>query len=132
MLNDIFALGRILTGCYWFCILIWVSTYTANLAAFLTVKNAAQSIKNLDDIVRSSQYQVGIIESTSTAESFKTSQYSPHKKIWTRILADETFVQNTSHGIKWVRDKEGFVFINDGPILRHIANQKPCDLAVGK
>ncbi|XP_078384274.1 glutamate receptor ionotropic, kainate 3-like isoform X2 [Oculina patagonica] len=121
--------GRILTGCYWFCILIWVSTYTANLAAFLTVKNAAQSINNLDDIV-SSSHQVGIIASTSTAESFKTSQYPPHKKIWNRIQADNTFVKNTSQGIKWVREREGFVFLTDGPILRHIANQRPCDLTV--
>lgn len=131
MLKQYFVLGRILTGCYWFCILIWVSTYTANLAAFLTVKNAAQSINNLDDIV-SSSHQVGIIGSTSTAESFKTSRYPPHQKIWTRIQADETFVKNTSQGIKWVREREGFVFINDGPILRHIANQRPCDLTVGK
>ena len=126
-----FLLGRILTGCYWFCILIWVSTYTANLAAFLTVKNAAQPINNLDDIERTS-HQVAIIASTSTYASFKTSQYAPHKKIWQRIQADKTFVQNTSQGVQWVRDRKNFAFIWDGPILKHFANQRPCDLRTGK
>ena len=123
--------GRILTGCYWFCILIWVSTYTANLAAFLTVKNAAHPIKNLEDIVKTS-HQVGVISSSSTQASFKNSQYEPHKKIWQRMKADQSFVHNTSQGVQWVREKESFVFINDGPINQHIANQRPCDLTTSK
>ena len=126
-----FSVGRVLTGCYWFCILIWVSTYTANLAAFLTVKNAAYPIQKLEDIVKTS-HQVGVINSTSTHESFKNTQYEPHKKIWQRIKADQSLVRNTSHGIQLVRRKQSFVFMNDGPILENIANQRPCDLMTGK
>ena len=122
-----FSVGRILTGCYWFCILIWVSTYTANLAAFLTVKNAASPITNLEDIAKTSHH-VGVIGSSSTQESFKNSQYEPHQKIWQRMKADQSFVKNTSQGVQWVREKGSFVFINDGPINQHIVNQRPCDL----
>ena len=130
--HDYFTfLGRILTGCYWFCILIWVSTYTANLAAFFTVKNVESPINNLDDIVRSN-YKVAMVKSGSTYDFFKTSQYETHRKIWHRLQADKSSVKNTAQGVKWVREKEEFVFIYDGPIVKHAANQKPCDLTTGK
>ena len=122
--------GRILTGCYWFCILVWVSTYTANLAAFLTVKNAANAIKSLEDVAKTS-YQVGVIGSSSTAESFANTHYLPFVKIWQRIKAEETFVQNTSDGIQQVREKANFVLVGDGTKLEYIANHRPCDLMTG-
>ena len=79
-----------------------------------------------------SPYQVGILESSSTYEAFKTSQYETYKKIWHRIQTGGTVVQSISEGIQWVRDRQEFVFINDGPTLRYAANQPPCDLTVGK
>ncbi|KAL9962102.1 hypothetical protein ACROYT_G031174 [Oculina patagonica] len=119
--------GRILTGCYWFCVLILVSTYTANLAAFLTVKNAEQPIRNLEDIVDSS-YRVAVVESSSSYEFLKTSQYEAYRKIWHRIQTGNTMVESTSQGVQWVREKDKFVFIYERPILRYVANQQPCDL----
>ncbi|XP_078384338.1 glutamate receptor ionotropic, kainate 2-like isoform X1 [Oculina patagonica] len=119
--------ARILTGSYWFCILILVSTYTANLAAFLTVKKAQHSIRSLEDILDSS-YQVAVIESSSQYEFFKTSQYEPYRKIWHKIQTENTIVKSTSQGVQWVREKEKRVFTSDGPFLRYVANQPPCDL----
>ncbi|XP_068737794.1 glutamate receptor 2-like isoform X1 [Montipora capricornis] len=117
--------GRILAGCYWFCILIWVSTYTANLAAFFTVKNAEDPIANLEDIVKSS-YQVGVLDSSSTHAFFQSSTYYLHQKIWSRMER----VKNAEEGVRWVREKDKFVFISDGPMLQYIANQPPCNLKV--
>ncbi|XP_022787790.1 glutamate receptor 4-like isoform X1 [Stylophora pistillata] len=119
--------GRILSGCYWFCILIMISTYTANLAAFLAVKDNDNPINNLEDIV-SSSYQVAVIESGSTYEAFRTSQYGTHKKIWKRMVAAGSFVQSTAEGIQMVRERDQFVFISDGPVLKHAAQQPPCDV----
>ena len=133
--NNVFIagakLGRILAGSYWFCILIMVSTYTANLAAFFTVKNAVNPINNLEDIVKSS-YQVGVADSSSTYEAFKTSQYETHKKIWNRMTEANTLVKDSVEGIKMVREREEFAFIGDGPVLRLEAIQEPCDLTTGK
>ena len=124
-------LGRILAGCYWFCILIWVSTYTANLAAFLTVKNTQQAIKNLEDVLRSS-YKVGVRDETTVSEFFEASQYDQHRKIWHRIQTGNNKFKSTPQAIQWVRETEESLFIYDGPILRHVANQPPCDLVSGK
>ena len=124
-------LGRILAGCYWFCILIWVSTYTANLAAFFTVKNTQQGINNLEDVLRSS-YKVGIRDSTTVSDFFKKSEYDKHRKIWHRIQTGNNKFKSTAQAIQWVRETEDSLFINDGPMLRHLANQPPCDLVSGK
>ena len=126
-----FTSGRILTGCYWFCILIWVSTYTANLAAFLTVKNAAQPINSLNDILKTS-YKVAVVSSTSVHSAFKETQYEPHMKIWNRIQAEKTLVKNALEGVQWVREKDNFAFVYDGPVLDYFAMQRPCGLRVGK
>lgn len=125
------SLGRILAGCYWFCTLIWVSTYTANLAAFFTVTNTDLPINNLEDIVKSS-YHVAVVDSSSTYEALKTSQYEPHEKIWNRITEENTTIQDTPAGIQLVRDRDEFAFIGDGPILKLAAIQPPCDLTTGK
>ena len=122
--------GRILAGCYWFCILILVSSYTANLAAFFTVKNAEHPIHNLEDVVKSS-YQVGVFDSSSAYEVLKTSQYETHKRIWHRIQEEDTAVHSLDEMLQLVREREEAVFIADGPMLRHIANEPPCDLATG-
>ena len=125
-----FTSGRILSGCYWFCILIWVSTYTANLAAFLTVKNAHSPINNLEDIVKTS-YQVAVLKSGIVNEFFKQSKYEAHKQIWQRIKGANSFFNSTTQAVEWLRQREEAVFIYDGPILSHIANRPPCDLMTG-
>ncbi|XP_073251451.1 glutamate receptor 2-like [Porites lutea] len=119
--------GRILTGCYWFCILIWVSTYTANLAAFFTVKYAEHPINNLEDLAKSN-YETGVIHSGATYQAFKESQYKTHKKIWHRMKVANTFPPSIAEGVQWVRERERFVFISEGPTLRHAAKEPPCNL----
>ena len=125
------SLGRILAGCYWFCVLIWVSTYTANLAAFFTVKNTQLGINNLEDVLRSS-YKVGIRDKTAITDFFEASEYDPHRKIWNRIQTGNNKFKSTPQAIQWVRETEESLFIYDGPILRYAANQPPCDLVSGK
>ena len=79
-----------------------------------------------------SSYQVAVVETESTYEVFKLSQYEPYKKIWYRIQTGRTAVQSVSEGIRSVRERQELVFIRDGPTLRYFANQPPCDLTVGK
>ena len=125
------SLGRILAGCYWFFILVWVSTYTANLAAFFTVKNTQQGIKNLEDVLRSS-YKIGIRDKSSTRDFFEASEFDQHRKIWHRIQTGNNKFKSTPQAIQWVREMEESLFIFDGPILRYTAKQPPCDLVSGK
>ena len=52
------ALTRIVGGIWWFSTLILISSYTANLAAFLTVERMATPIENADDLADQSHIQV--------------------------------------------------------------------------
>jgi ionotropic kainate glutamate receptor 2 len=49
-LNPRAASTRIVGGIWWFFILIILSSYTANLAAFLTVERMATPIESADDL----------------------------------------------------------------------------------
>ena len=64
-------------------------------------------------------------------EAFESSQYETHKKIWQRMQAGNNFPKSTTQGLQWVREKEKFVFIHDGPTLKYVANQPPCDFTIG-
>ena len=123
-------LGRIITGCYWFCVIIFISSYTANLAAFFTVKSAESPIRNIEDLAKST-YQVTVVHSSSSFEALKSSQYETHKKIFQRIVESGTEAQSLTESIQWVREKDKFVYIEDGPAIRYAANQPPCDLKTG-
>ena len=104
--------------------------YTANLAAFFTVKNARQTISNLEDLVESS-YQIVLLNSSSSYETLKKSDLEMHRRIWNRIKEDG-IVSNTSLAIQKVREKEDFAFITEGTIVQYAANQQPCDLTMSK
>ena len=104
--------------------------YTANLAAFFTVKNARQTIRDLDDLADSS-YQLVVLNSSSTYEALKKSVLDTHRRVWNRI-EDSGMVSSTSLGIQKVREKEAFAFITEGTIVQYAANQQPCDLTISK
>ncbi|KAK2559937.1 Glutamate receptor 4, partial [Acropora cervicornis] len=116
----------------WSCMLqqVWVSTYTANLAAFFTVKNTQQGINNLEDVLRSS-YKIGIRERSTIRDFFEASEFDQHRKIWHRIQTGNNKFKSTPQAIQWVRETEESLFIYDGPILRYAANQPPCDFVSG-
>ena len=124
--------GRILAGCYWFCILVWVSTYTANLAAFFTVKNSKTPINSLEDAANSADYQISVLHSSSTYSYFRSAEYELHSRIWHKMQANKAFPNSLETAVEWVRTKENYIFIIDAPYLKYISKKKPCDLFVGK
>ena len=95
------------------------------------MKNAVQPINSLNDILKTS-YKVAVVSSTSVHSAFKKTQYEPHRKIWNRIQAEKTLVKNAQEGVQWVREKDNFAFVYDGPVLDYFAMQRPCGLRVGK
>lgn len=95
------------------------------------MKNAEHPIRSIEDIVKTS-YQVGVRASSSTAHTMKYSKYETHQKIWQRIERDGTQAESLDQGVQWVREKDKFVYMTDGPLLQHVANQPPCDVKVGK
>ena len=56
---------------WWFFTLILISSYTANLAAFLTVERMVTPINSAEDLARQTQIEYGTIISGTTLDFFK-------------------------------------------------------------
>ena len=61
---------------WWFYSLIIISTYTANLAAFLTVERMLTPIESADDLVEQTRIKYGTLDAGSTKDFFMVSHKS--------------------------------------------------------
>jgi ionotropic kainate glutamate receptor 2 len=58
-------------GIWWFFTLIIISSYTANLAAFLTVERMITPIENAADLAQQTEISYGTLEGGSTMTFFR-------------------------------------------------------------
>ena len=71
--------GRIVGSVWWFFTLIIISSYTANLAAFLTVERMLTPIESADDLAKQTEIQYGTLDSGSTKDFFKVGHYDTYR-----------------------------------------------------
>jgi len=63
--------GRIIGSSWWFFTLIIISSYTANLAAFLTIERMLTPIDSADDLAKQTDIQYGTVNGGSTKDFFR-------------------------------------------------------------
>ena len=63
--------GRIVGSVWWFFTLIVISSYTANLAAFLTVERMNSPIESAEDLAKQTEIKYGTVDSGSTKAFFR-------------------------------------------------------------
>lgn len=73
--------GRIVGGVWWFFTLIIISSYTANLAAFLTVERMVSPIESAEDLAKQTEIAYGTLDSGSTKEFFRVSPGGTNKEM---------------------------------------------------
>lgn len=66
---------RILASTWWFFCIIVVSSYTANLAAFLTVETPVKLIKNVEDLANQNVIKYGAKRDGATFNFFRVKQF---------------------------------------------------------
>ncbi|KAM9105253.1 glutamate receptor 1 isoform 6-T7 [Megaptera novaeangliae] len=93
--------GRIVGGVWWFFTLIIISSYTANLAAFLTVERMVSPIESAEDLAKQTEIAYGTLEAGSTKEFFRRSKIAVFEKMWTYMKSAEpsVFVRTTEEGM---------------------------------
>ena len=64
---------RMIAAMWWFFTLIMISSYTANLAAFLTVERMESPIESAEDLAKQTKIKYGCLESGSTRAFFRVS-----------------------------------------------------------
>jgi ionotropic kainate glutamate receptor 2 len=72
---------RIIGAIWWFFTLILISSYTANLAAFLTVDRSITPIESVEDLASQSKISYGALEGGSTMTFFRVSHFLTYKKL---------------------------------------------------
>ncbi|XP_017786972.1 PREDICTED: ionotropic receptor 25a-like [Nicrophorus vespilloides] len=65
------ASGRVMTACWWLFGFILVSSYSANLSAFLTVSRLETPIKSLEDLSKQYKIQYSTINNSNAMNYFK-------------------------------------------------------------
>ena len=63
--------SRTVASFWWFFTLIMISSYTANLAAFLTIERMEAPIDSVEDLARQSKIKYGCLKSGSTRAFFQ-------------------------------------------------------------
>ncbi|CAH1252365.1 GRIK3 [Branchiostoma lanceolatum] len=123
--------ARILAAGLWLFALIVVSTYTANLSAFLTVKRLESPINSLDSLVHNNKVRFGVPRDTflySFFESYKDDTGNVYKEAWDRMEADDSYYRNFKDGVG--KAKRGdYVMLAETPFLEYaVLNDEKCEL----
>lgn len=66
---------RLVASFWWFFALIVISSYTANMAAFLTMVRMEASIESVEDLAKQNKIKYGVLAGGSTESFFKVTQY---------------------------------------------------------
>ncbi|XP_014598143.1 PREDICTED: glutamate receptor ionotropic, kainate 2 isoform X8 [Polistes canadensis] len=119
---------RIVGGIWWFFTLIIISSYTANLAAFLTVERMITPIENAADLAEQTEISYGTLEGGSTMTFFRDSKIGTYQKMW-RFMESKTpsvFVKTYEEGVKRVLEGD-YAFLMESTMLDY-AVQRDCNL----
>ncbi|XP_023168343.1 glutamate receptor ionotropic, kainate 2 isoform X3 [Drosophila hydei] len=119
---------RIVGGCWFFFCLIIISSYTANLAAFLTVERMITPIESAADLADQTEIQYGTLEGGSTMTFFRDSKIGIYQKMWRYMENRKTsvFVKTYEDGIKRVMEGN-YAFLMESTMLDY-AVQRDCNL----
>ncbi|KAL5011753.1 hypothetical protein ScPMuIL_010304 [Solemya velum] len=123
------ASGRIAGSAWWFFTLILISSYTANLAAFLTVEKLITSIDSVDDLVGQTTVRYGILNSGSSYSFFNSSKVLVYEKMFTFMTeaVPSVFVNTNEEGWKRVINGKGkYAYLLESAFNEYFNQKSPC------
>ncbi|XP_071324871.1 glutamate receptor ionotropic, kainate 3 isoform X3 [Trachinotus anak] len=119
---------RIIGGIWWFFTLIIISSYTANLAAFLTVERMDSPVDSADDIAKQTKIEYGVVKDGATMSFFKKSKVSTFEKMWAFMSSrpSTSLVKSIEDGIQRVL-KSDYALIMESTTIDYITKRN-CNL----
>lgn len=88
--------GRVLVAAYWLFIVLMLATFTANLAAFLTVERMQTTVQSLEELARQSKINYTVVSNSPYMEYFENMAgaedelYKKWKEITLNSTSDQT------------------------------------------
>nr|XP_022293547.1 glutamate receptor ionotropic, kainate 2-like [Crassostrea virginica]XP_022293548.1 glutamate receptor ionotropic, kainate 2-like [Crassostrea virginica] len=91
---------RMVAGVWWFFTLIIISSYTANLAAFLTIEKMVSPIQGAEDLAKQTDIKYGTLGSGSTKAFFERSKFPTYQRMWSfmKSATPSVFVSGNKEG----------------------------------
>ncbi|CAF0763087.1 unnamed protein product [Adineta ricciae] len=118
---------RLVSGIWWFFTLILISSYTANLAAFLTVEKLVNPIESADDLAKQTKIKYGVVQGGSTEQFFRESSIPTYQTMWKYMTSNpDVFVKDNKEGVARVRD-ESYAFLMESTTIEYTV-QRECNL----
>ncbi|KAJ1151843.1 hypothetical protein NDU88_004622 [Pleurodeles waltl] len=119
---------RIVGGIWWFFTLIIISSYTANLAAFLTVERMESPIDSADDLAKQTKIEYGTVQDGATMTFFKKSKISTYDKMWAFMnsRSQSVLVKSIEEGIQRVLTSD-YAFLMESTTIEFVT-QRNCNL----
>ncbi len=119
---------RLVGGVWWFFTLIIISSYTANLAAFLTVEKVDLTITNVEDLANQTKIAYGVFRGGSTMNFFKESRIETYRRMWRfmKTNPEASFVTSNYEGIERVL-KGDYAYLMESPLIDYEI-QRNCNL----
>uniref|UniRef100_UPI00398EF48D glutamate receptor ionotropic, kainate 3 n=1 Tax=Pristiophorus japonicus TaxID=55135 RepID=UPI00398EF48D len=119
---------RIIGGIWWFFTLIIISSYTANLAAFLTVERMESPIESADDLAKQTKIEYGAVKDGATMMFFKKSKISTFEKMWAFMSSRQqtVLVKSNEEGIQRVLGAD-YAFLMESTKIEYVI-QRNCNL----
>ncbi|CAB3386125.1 Hypothetical predicted protein [Cloeon dipterum] len=121
---------RMVAGMWWFFTLIMISSYTANLAAFLTVERMDATIESAEDLAKQTKIKYGAVSGGSTLSFFANSNFSLYQKMYSFMeqTRPSVFVSNNAEGVERVaKSKRTYAFFMESTSIEYVV-ERNCDL----
>jgi len=120
-------------ACFWFFFaLIMIASYTANLAAFLTVETLERPIESVKDLADQSEIFYGAVNGGSTAGFFAKSTEGTYQKInnfMTGVHRSEAMMDSNMEGVERVEEADGkYAFFMESASIQYLIERR-CKLA---
>ncbi|XP_031616166.1 glutamate receptor ionotropic, delta-2 [Oreochromis aureus] len=121
---------RMMMGVWWMFALIVISSYTANLAAFLTISRIENSIQSLQDLSKQTELPYGTVLDSAVYDQVRSKAMNPferdpmYSQMWrmiNRTGGGDNNVEESKEGIRKVKYGR-FGFVWDAAVLEYVAN----------
>jgi len=115
---------------WWFFALIMLASYTANLAAFLTMERMDATINSAEDLAKQTKIKYGVMKGGSTMKFFSDSNFSVYQRMWASMESarPSVFTSSNDEGRERVaKGKRSFAFLMESTTLEYMT-ERNCDL----
>ena len=118
-----------MAGIWWFFTLIIVTSYTANLAAFLTVESVRTPFKNVKELANQNVIKYGAKKGGSTFAFFRDSGDPIYQKMYQYMTdnAAEVLTNDNEEALEWVKMKN-YAYLMESTSIEYFT-ERNCEVA---